>query len=313
MLTAPELIVAELVEVLDEFEVTAELQGGILADRMMGGEEGAEAEPRHVDAPMSLETGNMLLERGRYAEARLADLKGRVALVTGGSRGIGRAIAVSLSDAGAAVAVNYLQQGEQAHQVVEAIRGRGGRSMAVGADVSQAAAVKGMLSAVEAAVGPVDILVNNAGIGLVRGIDELTEEDFDRTIAVNLKSVFLCTQAVLPGMRARRWGRIVNISSGAARGAGAVGPHYNASKAGLEGLTRGYAARLASEGITVNAVAPSLIETDMVRAGVASSPARIPLGRFGTPQECAQVVMMLVGNAYMTGQTVALSGGLSFI
>ena len=100
---------------------------------------------------------------------------------------------------------------------------------------------------------------------LVRGVDDLTEADFDLTIAVNLKSAFLCTQAVLPGMRARQWGRIVNISSGAARGAGGVGPHYNASKAGMEGLTRGYAARLVKDGITVNAVAPSLIETDMVR------------------------------------------------
>ncbi len=147
----------------------------------------------------------------------------------------------------------------------------------------------------------------------MRGIDDLTEADFDLTIAVNLKSVFLCTQAVLPNMRAKKWGRIVNISSGAARGAGGVGPHYNASKAGLEGLTRGYAARLVKEGITVNAVAPSLIETDMVRAGLASSPSRIPLGRFGTSEECAQVAMMLIGNAYMTGQTVALSGGMSFI
>ena len=169
-----------------------------------------------------------------------------------------------------------------------------------------------MMAAVERELGPVDVLVNNAGIGLVRTVDELTEEDFDRTIAVNLKSVFLCTQAVVPGMRARKWGRIVNISSGAARGAGGVGPHYNASKAGMEGMTRGYAARLVKDGITVNAVAPSLIETDMVSA-VASSAARIPLGRFGTPEECAQVVMMLVGNAYMTGQTVALSGGLSFV
>ena len=252
-------------------------------------------------------------QRGRYAEARLADLTGKVALVTGGSRGIGRAIAVSLADAGAAVAVNYLQQAGQAHDFVEEIRGRGGRATAVAADVSQGAAVTDMIAAVEATLGPVDILVNNAGIGLVRGIDELTEADFDRTIAVNLKSAFLCMQAVLPGMRARGWGRIVNVSSGAARGAGAVGPHYNASKAGLEGLTRGYAARLAKEGVTVNAVAPSLIETDMVRGGVASSPARIPLGRFGTPEECAPFVMMLIGNAYMTGQTVALSGGLSFI
>jgi 3-oxoacyl-[acyl-carrier protein] reductase len=242
----------------------------------------------------------------------MAVLKGRVALVTGASRGIGRAIAVSLADAGAAVAVNYVEHAAAAEKVAETIHRYGGRSMAVGADVSQATAVQGMVAAVERELGPIDVLVNNAGIGLARTVEELTEADFDRTIAVNLKSVFLCTQAVIPGMRARKWGRIVNISSGAARGAGGVGPHYNASKAGMEGMTRGYAARLVKDGITVNAVAPSLIQTDMVGA-VASSAARIPLGRFGTPEECAQVVMMLVGNEYMTGQTVALSGGLSFL
>jgi 3-oxoacyl-[acyl-carrier protein] reductase len=242
----------------------------------------------------------------------MAALKGRVALVTGGSRGIGRAIAVSLADAGAAVAVNYLEKAAAATQVAEMVRDRGGKAMAVGADVSQGPAVSGMVAAVERELGPIDVLVNNAGVGLVRTLDDLTEEDFDRTIAVNLKSVFLCTQAVIPGMRARKWGRIVNISSGAARGAGGVGPHYNASKAGLEGMTRGYAARLVKDGITVNAVAPSLIQTDMVGA-VASSASRIPLGRFGTPEECAQIVMMLLGNEYMTGQTVALSGGMSFL
>ena len=243
----------------------------------------------------------------------MASLKNRVALVTGGSRGIGQAIAISLAEAGAAVAVNYREKAAEARNVAETIRRAGGRAMAVGADVSQAAEVAGLVAAVERELGPVDVLVNNAGIGLVRTVDNLTEEDFDRTIAVNLKSVFLCTQAVVPGMRARKWGRIVNISSGAARGAGGVGPHYNASKAGMEGMTRGYAARLVKDGITVNAVAPSLIETDMVRSGLASSPARIPLGRFGTPEECAQAVLMAIGNAYMTGQTIALSGGLSFV
>ena len=242
----------------------------------------------------------------------MAVLKGRVALVTGGSRGIGRAIAISLAEAGAAVAVNYLAKAAEAKAVVDAIHSVGGRAVSVGADVSQAAAVKGMVADVERELGPIDILINNAGIAIGRSIDELTEEDFDLTIAVNLKSVFLCTQVVVPGMRCRRWGRIVNISSGAARCPGGVGPHYNASKAGLEGLTRGYAARLVKDGITVNAVAPSLIQTDMVRT-VASSASRIPLGRFGTPEECAQVVTMLVGNEYMTGQTVALSGGLSFL
>jgi 3-oxoacyl-[acyl-carrier protein] reductase len=242
----------------------------------------------------------------------MAVLKGRVALVTGGSRGIGRAIAISLAEAGAAVAVNYLSKAGEAKAVVEAIHKLDGRAISVGADVSRAAAVNGMVAGVERELGPVDILINNAGIAINRPVDELTEEDFDRTMAVNLKSVFLCTQAVLPGMRKRRWGRIVNISSGAARGAGGVGPHYNASKAGMEGMTRGYAARLVKDGITVNAVAPSLIETDMVTA-VASSAARIPLGRFGKPEECAKIVMMLLDNEYMTGQTVALSGGLSFV
>src|SRR5581483_10804378 len=137
--------------------------------------------------------------------------------------------------------------------------------VAVRADVSQGPEVRELVAAVARELGPVDVLVNNAGIGITRGIDDLTEADFDRTIAVNLKSAFLCTQAVLPGMRARRWGRIVNISSGAARGAGGIGLHYNASKAGMEGLTRGYAARLVKDGITVNAVAPSLIETDMMK------------------------------------------------
>lgn len=168
-----------------------------------------------------------------------------------------------------------------------------------------------MVERVKSELGPIDILINNAGIAITRGIDDLSEADFDQTIAINLKSVFLCTQAVLPMMRAKRWGRIVNISSGAARGAGSIGPHYNASKAGVEGLTRGYAARLVKEGITVNAVAPSLIETDMMR-GNQNLVSRIPIGRFGTAEEVAQAVMMLIENAYMTGQTVAMSGGMAF-
>ena len=240
------------------------------------------------------------------------NLEGRAALVTGASRGIGAAIAVALADAGAAVAINYRERAREAEAVAAAITAAGHRAITVQADVSSGAAVAAMVGHVTDALGAPDILVNNAGIALIRDIDDLSEADFDRTISVNLKSAFLCTQAVLPAMRAQGWGRIVNVSSGAARGAGGVGLHYNASKAGLEGLTRGYAARLVKQGITVNAVAPSLIETDMVRSGVASSATRIPLGRFGTREEVAQVVLMLVGNAYMTGQTVALSGGMAF-
>jgi 3-oxoacyl-[acyl-carrier protein] reductase len=240
-------------------------------------------------------------------------LTNRVALVTGGSRGIGRAVAISLAQVGAAVAIDYREKAADARNVVETIRGLGVRATGVAADVSKAEQVAQMVASVERELGPIDVLVNNAGIALIRGVDDLTEEDFDRTMAVNLKSAFLCTQAVVPGMRTRKWGRIVNISSGAARGAGGIGPHYNASKAGMEGLTRGYAARLVKDGITVNAVAPSLIQTDMLRSGLAASAERIPLGRFGTPEECAHAVLMVIGNAYMTGQTVALSGGLSFI
>jgi 3-oxoacyl-[acyl-carrier protein] reductase len=197
---------------------------------------------------------------------------------------------------------------------VEVIHRSGGRAVAIAADVSIASAVQSMISSVEAQLGPIDILVNNAGMSAPRGLDDITEEDFDRTIAVNLKSAFLCTQAVLRGMRARRWGRIINISSiGARLGAGSVSIAYGAAKAGLEGLTRGFALRLASEGVTVNAVAPGLIDTEMgkplIEAGV---PARIPVGRVGTGDEIAQAVLLLVRDAYITGQTLAVNGGSLF-
>lgn len=241
-----------------------------------------------------------------------ADLKGHVALVTGGSRGIGAAVAVTLAEAGASVAVNYRERAADAEAVVAKIKEKGGRAIALAAaDVSQGTAVTDMVRQATAALGPIDILINNAGIAIVRSIDEITEAEFDQTIAVNLKSAFLCIQAVVPSMRARKWGRIVNISSGAARGAGVIGPHYNASKAGMEALTRGYAARLVKEGITVNAVAPTLIETDMMR-GRPELVRNIPLGRLGQPDEVAQAVLMVLGNGYMTGQTIHLNGGTTF-
>ena len=243
-----------------------------------------------------------------------SDLRDRVALVTGGSRGIGKATALALGAAGAAVAVNYRERSKEAEVVAEAIRTSGGRAASFGADVSVGTAVQRMVHDVERQLGPIDILVNNAGTAEARGLDDITEEDFDRAIAVNLKSAFLCTQAILPGMRARRWGRIINISSiGARIGAGSVSVAYAAAKAGLEGLTRGYALRLASEGVTVNAVAPGLVDTEMgkplLEAGVA---ARIPVGRAGTGDEIAQAVLLLVRNAYMTGQTIAINGGSLF-
>lgn len=242
----------------------------------------------------------------------MLELGNRVALVTGASRGIGRAIALALARAGCDVAINCRSRTEDAARVAAEVTALGRRAIVVQADVADASAVAAMVARISSALRPVDILVNNAGIGPRRGIDDLTEADFDETIAVNLKSAFLCTQAVLPHMRAQRWGRIVNISSGAARGAGSIGLHYNASKAGMEGLTRGYAARLAKEGVTVNAVAPSLIETDMMPLSHADAAVRIPVGRVGQPDEVAQATLLVLANAYMTGQTIHLNGGMSF-
>ena len=244
----------------------------------------------------------------------MTEFKNRVALVTGGSRGIGKAIALALAEAGAAVAVNYRERMEEAWAVTETIRKRGGGAAAFGADVSVRDAVERMVHEIRDRLGPVDILINNAGIAETRGLEDITEEDFDRAIAVNLKSAFLCTQAVVPGMRAQRWGRIVNLSSiGARVGAGSVSVAYGAAKAGVEGLTRAYALRLAPEGVTVNAVAPGLVDTEMgkplLEAGVA---ARIPIGRAGMADEIAQAVLLIVSNGYMTGQTIAVNGGSLF-
>lgn len=240
------------------------------------------------------------------------DLKTRVALVTGGGRGIGKAIARGLAAAGAAVAVNYRERADTAEATLAEIEAGGGRAGAFRADVSVAAEVGRLVEAVERALGPIDILINNAGVSRPAELEELTEADFDRTIRENLKSAFLCTQAVLPGMRARGFGRIVMISSGAARAAGVVGVHYNASKAGMEGLARGYAARVVKDGVTVNAVAPSLIATEMIKPHRTANVARIPVGRLGEVEEIASVVLMVVGNAYMTGQTIAVNGGMYF-
>jgi 3-oxoacyl-[acyl-carrier protein] reductase len=238
-------------------------------------------------------------------------ISSRVALVTGASRGIGAAIAKTLAGAGAHVIVNYISRATDAQSVVESIVASGGRATAVQADVSKSEAVSTLLRRSEDEFGPVGILVNNAGIALPRNIEELTEIDFDKTIAVNLKSAFLCIRACVPAMKRQRWGRIINISSGAARGAGVIGPHYNASKAGMEGLTRGYAARLVKDGITVNSIAPSLIDTEMV-SFQADRVASIPIGRMGHPEEVARAVLMAIETEYMTGQTIVLNGGLAF-
>ena len=237
------------------------------------------------------------------------DLAGRVALVTGGSRGIGRAIALALAQDGADVAVNYRRSAAEAQQVCDLIARLGRRTVKIAADVSVAAEAARLVKAVEAALGPIGILVNNAGVSQPVTLETLTEEVWDATIAGNLKSVFLVTQAALPAMRRQRWGRIINISSTAAQTGGIVGPHYAASKAGIHGLTHGYAAWLAREGITANAVAPALIETDMIRGHARATPDRIPIGRLGHPEEIAETVVLLARNGYITGQTVNVNGG----
>ncbi len=237
------------------------------------------------------------------------DLRGKVALVTGAGRGIGRQIALALAGQGADVALNFLKSQKEAEQAALAIRELGPRCVAVRADVSSSDSVLEMMKTIRAALGPVQILVNNAGAIRPQAVQDISETDWDDIIRTNLKSAFLVTQAALPDMRAARWGRIVNISSVAAQLGGVVGPHYAASKAGLIGLTHSYASLLSKEGITVNAVAPALIVTDMVRLNPNARADLIPVGRLGTVEEVAEAVLMLVGNGYITGQTLNVNGG----
>jgi len=239
----------------------------------------------------------------------MSELAGRTALVTGASRGIGEGIAVALAQAGAAVAINYKERVEGARRVEERITTACGRSLVVQADVSRREEVERMVRAVEEGLGAVDILVNNAGIARPQAVAKITEEDWDEVLAVNLKSCFLVTQAVLPAMRERGWGRIINISSIAGQAGGLVGPDYAASKAGMLGLTRYYATLLAPEGITVNAIAPALIETEMVTSSGWATPDLVPVRRYGTVEEVAAVAVMLAANGFITGQTIGVNGG----
>ena len=236
-------------------------------------------------------------------------LEGRVALITGASRGIGHAAALALSEVGAKVAVNYYASEDAALDLVKQITGRGGVAIAAKADVSQAAEVSRLVETVSRELGRVDVLVNNAGINPSKPLDQLTEDDWNRVIAINLSSAFLVSQAVLPGMREQRWGRIIMLSSVAAQMGGVIGPHYAASKAGMIGLAHSYAALLAKEGITANAIAPALIETDMIRGNDRIKPELLPVGRFGQVSEVTDAIVLLATNGYISGQTLNINGG----
>lgn len=243
-------------------------------------------------------------------------LKGKVALVTGGSRGIGKAIALTLAEAGADVIVNYAGSEGAAEEVVQSITALGCKSMKIQANVGEAESVEMMIKKVIDEFGRIDILVNNAGITRDNLIMRMKEDDWDQVININLKGVFNCIKAVTRPMMKQRSGRIINVSSVVGVMGNAGQANYVAAKAGVIGLTKTTARELASRGITCNAVAPGFIETDMTaelneetRKGLMS---QIPLERLGKPEDIARVVRFLASEDadYMTGQTIHVDGGM---
>ncbi|HEX5630175.1 MAG TPA: 3-oxoacyl-[acyl-carrier-protein] reductase [Acidimicrobiia bacterium] len=245
-------------------------------------------------------------------------MPGRVALVTGGSRGIGRAIAERLGADGCRVAVNYHTRSDAAEEVVAVIRAAGGEAIAVGGDVGDGDAVAEMFGAVESALGAVEILVNNAGITADDLLLRMKPDAWEAVIRTNLDSVYHCTRAALKGMLKARWGRVVSITSVAGIAGNAGQANYAAAKAGIIGFTKSVAKEVGSRGITVNAVAPGFIGTDMTDAlGAGVREAVLPaiaLGRFGTGPEIASAVGYLASDdaAYVTGQVLVVDGGLGF-
>ncbi|MBF7083575.1 3-oxoacyl-ACP reductase FabG [Desulfallas sp. Bu1-1] len=245
------------------------------------------------------------------------DLGGRVAVVTGASRGIGRAIALELARRGAVVVVNYAGNAAAAEKTASAIREAGGGALVIKADVADQEQVNQMMKQVLDEYGRVDILVNNAGITRDNLLPRLREEDWDAVINVNLKGAYNCARAVMRPMLKARWGRIINISSVVGLTGNAGQANYAAAKAGLLGFTRSLARELGSRNITVNAVAPGYITTDMTAGLSEENKARmlqnVPLGRFGAPEEVAAAVAFLAGETagYITGQLIVVDGGMT--
>lgn len=244
---------------------------------------------------------------------------GHVAFVTGGSRGIGRAIALQLGQAGARVALTYRRREAEARVVVGAIQAAGGEAIAVPLAVEDRDSVRRALAETRSRLGSVAILVNNAAVAQEKPFPTITDADWDMVLSVNLRGAFACAQEVLPDMLERRWGRIVNVASIGGQWGGQNQVHYAAAKAGLIGLTRSLARLYSGAGVTANAVSPGLVETEMTAAELGSPAGRakvaaIPIGRVATAGEIARVVVFVASEAgsYVTGQTLSVNGGMLF-
>jgi len=239
-------------------------------------------------------------------------LAGRVALVTGGSGGIGAALCRRLGLSGARVAVHFRSGRGPAEEVARSVRAAGGEAQIFAADLADPAAPGRLVDEVQAALGPVDVLAANAGFSRRAGYEEVDAALFDETLAVNLRAPFLLAQRTLPHMREQHFGRVLFTSSIAAITGGIVGPHYAASKAGLHGLTHFLAARVAADGVTVNAIAPALVTgTGMLPGEPAELTQLVPVGRLGTPEEVADLAMAMLVNGYLTSKVFALDGGIA--